>query len=145
MPSFEVTEEPARELDAARIQREVRSFNASVVDEADFRPLLVLARDDSGSLIGGLVGETYWDWLYVDSLWVAAEHRHQGCGTRILEFAESEAVKRGCHSAFLETFSFQGRPLYERLGYRIVGTIRDFPMGHERYSMVKSLRSTGAA
>jgi hypothetical protein len=59
--------------------------------------------------------------------------------------AESEAVHRGCQDAFLDTFSFQARPLYERLGYRVVGTIPGFPPGHERYFMVKFLGTKGAA
>ena len=146
MPRFEViSDSREREVEAGRIQRGVRDFNTSIVAEADFHPLRVFAYDDSGDLIGGLIGETYWGWLYIDSLWVANQHRRQGHGTRILEFAESEAVHRGCRNAFLDTFSFQARPLYERLGYRVVGTIRNFPQGHERYSMVKPLGSKGAA
>ena len=140
MPKFEVTSDSEeRNAEAGRIQRGVRDFNASIVVEADFHPLRVFAWDDAAALMGGLVGETYWDWLYNDTLCVADPHRRQGCGTQILEIAESEAIQRGCHNAFLDTFSFQGRPLYERLGYRVIGTIRDFPPGHERYSMVKPL------
>ena len=76
MPKFEVTSDSEeRNAEAGRIQRGVRDFNASIVVEAEFLPLRVFAWDDSADLMGGLIGETYWDWLYIDSLWVAAPHR----------------------------------------------------------------------
>ena len=146
MSTFEVTSDTKPfEAEVRRVHRGLREFNASVIGEADFRLIGVFARDDAGDLIGGLVGATYWKLLHIESLWVVDEHRRHGYATRILEVAESEAVRRGCLGAFLDTFSFQARPLYERLGYRVVGTIPGFPAGHERYFMVKSLEAKGAA
>ena len=37
--------------------------------------------------------------------------------------AEREAIRRGCRGAWLDTYSFQARGFYERLGYTIFGTI----------------------
>jgi iron complex outermembrane receptor protein len=47
--------------------------------------------------------------------------------------------KRGCHSAYLDTFSFQAKPFYERCGYEVFGVLEDFPKGHQRFFMRKSL------
>ena len=138
---FEIGADPtALEAEAQRVRRGLRDFNASVIGEADFRPVRIVVRDDSEELIGELVGGIYWGWLHVETLWVGEPHRRHGYGTRLLGMAESEALARGCQNAFLDTFSFQARSLYERLGYRIVGTIEGFPAGHERYFMVKRLR-----
>ena len=40
---------------------------------------------------------------------------------------------------FLGTFDFQARPLYEKHGYSLCGTVRDFPRGHENYTLIKRL------
>ena len=39
----------------------------------------------------------------------------------------------------LGTFDFQARPLYEKHGYSLCGTVRDFPRGHENYTLIKRL------
>jgi len=39
--------------------------------------------------------------------------------------------------AFLDTFSFQARPFYERHGYECFGELRDHPPGHSHYFMRK--------
>jgi len=134
-----------REVEAQRIHVGVRDFNVSILGEADSLPLHVFVRGDTGDVIGGLVGATYWEWLHTESLWVGDQHRRRGYATRILQLAEAEAVRRGCQNAFLDTFSFQARPLYEKLGYRVVGTIGGFPSGYERHFMVKALGAKGAA
>ena len=53
--------------------------------------------------------------------------------------AEAEAVRRGCASAYLDTFDFQARPFYERLGYQLFGQLDDFPPGGSRYFLRKRL------
>jgi ribosomal protein S18 acetylase RimI-like enzyme len=54
--------------------------------------------------------------------------------------AEAEAVRRKCVGAWLDTYSFQARGFYERLGYTVLGEIADYPPGHTRYFMKKSFR-----
>jgi hypothetical protein len=54
--------------------------------------------------------------------------------------AETEALERGCHGVWLDTFSFQAKDFYCKLGYTIYGTLEDFPMGHQRHFFRKSLR-----
>jgi hypothetical protein len=51
--------------------------------------------------------------------------------------AEAYARERGCRGAYLETFSFQARPLYEKLGFKVFGEIKDFPPGHSHFFLKK--------
>jgi len=52
--------------------------------------------------------------------------------------AEGRARERGCHSTWLDTFSFQARGFYEKLGYEEFGRL-DYPPGHYRHFMRKRL------
>ena len=99
----------------------------------------IFVRDSEGAAAGGLVADIAWGWLYILKIWVQESLRGKGLGTRLLETAEAEAKKRGCRYAYLDTFSFQARPLYEKLGYEVIVTFDDFPPGHKKYFMKKYL------
>src|SRR5579859_5103176 len=100
---------------------------------SDWRRLTLLLRDAEGHVVGGLRGETYWGWLYVDTLAMRDEARSQGFGSRLLAMAEQEALVRGCHHAYLDTMSFQALPFYQKQGYTVFGTLDNFPDEHKRY------------
>lgn len=104
-------------------------------------PLVIALRDTAGTIIGGAIGETNWGWLYVRIVAISAEHRGTGWGRLLMLELERLAMERGCHAAWVDTFSFQSRPFYERLGYCVFGTLPDYPRGHARYFLTKSLVS----
>jgi len=103
------------------------------------RPLSVLLRGEDGAVLGGLVGRSYSGWLYVELFHLPEEHRRAGLGREMLSVAEREAVARGCVGVRLETYSFQAPGFYARMGYRVVGQLRDCPPGHTRFSLAKRL------
>lgn len=104
---------------------------------------LVLAlRDDSGRIVGGLIGETQWGWLRISILAVCEGLRGGGWGRRLVEEAEGRAIDAGCHSAWVDTFSFQAPGFYQRLGYTVFGELPDYPVGQVRIFLRKQLRST---
>ena len=86
-----------------------------------------------------MLGEIWGGWLQVDVLWVAAALRGRGEGARLMAAAEAYAAQKGCVGVVLDTFSFQARPFYERLGYRVFGQLDDYPPGHTRFYMEKRL------
>ena len=91
-------------------------------------------------MIGGLWGRTVYDWLFVELLFVPDALRGRGVGSEVMKRAEDEALTRGCHSAWLDTFEFQARGFYERLGYICFAELRDYPAGVTRYFMKKALK-----
>lgn len=102
-------------------------------------PLTLVLRDDEGRIVGGAIGETNWGWLHLTVLAVSPELRGQGWGGRLFREMERLALDRGCHHAWVDTFSFQARPFYERLGFKVFGTLPHYPSDQERYFLSKPL------
>lgn len=102
--------------------------------------IAVYSRDDSGVMIGGLIGNRKGEWLNIDYLWVSSDVRGTGLGGQIMRAAEEEARHMGCLHALVDTFSFQARPFYEKQGYRLQMTLDDFPLkGMQRHYLSKAL------
>jgi len=133
-------EEHASDEDMRRISEGLGKYNLEQIGKDDFRKLNVFIRDDNNNaILGGIIGGTYWSWLYIDLLWIDESVRHLGYGRKLLAAAEEEAIRRGCTRVFLDTFSFQARPFYEKHGYIVFGELKDFPPGHARYFLQKTL------
>lgn len=105
----------------------------------ELRPVVLALRDERGQIAGGLIGDIVWEWLQIKILSVQEEFRGQGWGQRLMAEAERLAQSAGCHHAWVDTFSFQARPFYEKLGYRIFGQLPDYPAGQTRYFLAKEL------
>ena len=118
------------------IGRKIDDFNASTVPYRQERFALVL-RDAADRLVGGVCCILYWDWLFVDDLWIDDVLRGQGLGRELMARAEAHAAERGCHSVWLDTF--QARGFYEKLGYEVFGGLDDYPTGQSRWFLKKRL------
>ena len=131
----EVADEQVRQAIAAPLVR----FNDTRAGPSGNRPLDVELRDAGGAVAGGLWGSTAYGWLFTQLLAVPEQSRGRGLGRQILSLAEAEAIKRGCHAAWLDTFEFQAKAFYERMGYSCFATLPDYPKGYSRYFMRKEL------
>jgi len=120
----------------------IAGLDAGLPDDVvgfDKAQLEAVLRDAQGRLIGGLTGRTLFGWLVVELLWVDPAARGAGHGRRLLAAAEQEAIRRGCHHARVNTYSFQAPGFYERHGYIGAATLADCPRGHQRHCYVKAL------
>ncbi len=116
------------------------AFNDAAARPNDWRPLtLSVRRDGEAEIAGGLVGRTYFGWLFVSLFYLPPDLRRQGLGKELLRRAEAEARARGCVGAHLDTFSFQARGFYEKQGYAVFGALPDCPPGHARFFPSKRL------
>ena len=105
------------------IASSLAAFNEARGGPSNFRRIAVLIRDpNSGEILGGLWGVTAFGWLLIELLFVPVELRGVGLGADLMQRAEKEAARRGCTGAWLDTFSFQVRGFYERLGYSTFGS-----------------------
>ena len=101
-------------------------------------------RDQKGKIVAGLAAETYTGWLFVRYLWVSEGLRGQGVGRKLIGNAESRALERGCHSAWLDTFSFQAPDFYRTLGYEVFVEL-DWSADYKRFFLRKRLEPSGSA
>ena len=117
----------------------INDYNEQQAGKQHGKLLCFVVRAPDGDVLGGVIGETYWNWLYVNLMWLREDLRGQGYGQRLLAMAEEEARKRGAEYAYLDTFSFQAPEFYKKQGYEVFGTLENFPPGHQRYFMRKGL------
>ena len=124
----------------AAIEQGLAAFNGTFAGPPGHNPVhLVVRRPGELRAAGGLAGHVLYRWLLVRGFWLAEDLRRGGLGTALLARAEREAAALGCVGVLLSTFSFQARPFYERLGYRVFGTVGDFPPGHAHHYLMKRL------
>ncbi len=114
-------------------------YNIEQVGDNKFQRLCFALQDSEEEIVGGILGEVYWEWLYVDLLWVKDKLRGQGYGHRLLTKLEDEGRKLGAKNVYLDTFSFQVPNFYKAQGYQVFGELQDFPPGHQRYFFRKEL------
>lgn len=114
--------------------------NASRVGPTILEPLaIVLRRSESDAIMGGLWGESDYDWLFIELLIVLDGFRNRGLGSALMKKAEEIAFRRGCVGVRIDTFTFQAPGFYEKLGYQRFGKIANHPKGYERIFYFKAL------
>jgi GNAT superfamily N-acetyltransferase len=140
IPKITLTDAPTPEMWTA-IADPLLAFNCSQIGRSDTPHSLVLLlhSPDGDDIVGGLYGMTWISYLYVNLLFIPESMRRGGVGRKLMMEAEAEAVRRGCRAAVLDTFSFQARGFYEKLGYCVFGTLDDYPPGHSRFYLTKRL------
>ena len=117
----------------------IRSYNRSKREAAESEPLNLYVEDEHGEIMAGLVAETFGNWLEIEYLFVKEDLRGQGIGSQLLKQAESEAKKRNCRFAFVNTYQFQAPAFYQKHGYKEVFTLKDYPYIGQRHYYQKDL------
>ena len=117
----------------------IRSYNRSKREVAESEPLNLYVEDEHGELMAGLIAETFGNWLQIEYLFVKEDLRGQGIGSQLLQQAESEARKRNCRFAFVNTYQFQAPAFYQKHGYKEVFTLKDYPYTGQRHYYQKDL------
>jgi GNAT superfamily N-acetyltransferase len=121
------------------VEEIINRRNVRLTGNDEWHPVAFFVKTGDSEILGGLLGQIWAQWLSVATLAVREPFRGRGYGTRLLISAEQFAIERGCANAWLSTFSFQARPFYEKLGYRVFGTLADYPQGHSLFFMTKAL------
>jgi ribosomal-protein-alanine N-acetyltransferase len=113
--SFRILTDPVREIYLAAVRGQTAGF-------------VIL------NMKGAFVG-------YIQTVCVFPEWRNTGIGTKLIDFAE-ERIFRDSPNVFMCVSSFNQNALrlYERLGYRVVGELKDYIVpGHSEILLRKTI------
>lgn len=140
MHNLIITAATPEELRSGELGRKLRHHNYAFVGEYPEQQFIRLnARDESGRLLGGIRSFVFLQWLSIDVLFVEADVRGSGLGSRLLAEAERQAIALGANNAKLETFEWQAAAFYRRQGYEEYARIDDYVSGYHLASMKKAL------
>lgn len=136
--TLDLTDQPSRE-EVDFLDDQINAFNMATVGAYDGRLLAVFARHPERGIVAGASGYTWARFCELQLLWVHADLRGRGYGTRLLALAEGEARARGCGLVTLGSYTFQAPGFYQRHGYQIVGRVPECPPGHAHVYLMKIL------
>ena len=117
------------------------AYNNQFAGPMENRLLTIGARDEQNTIVGGLIANLQpgWKWMTVHRLWIDEAFRGAGIGRRLLQAAEEEARKSGCLYVAVDTMEFQARGFYEKQGYSVYGVQEDYPAGHRKFLLRKTV------
>ncbi len=133
-----MSDEPDEAASAA-LRRAVMAHNVAATGYDDGAALASFVHDENGDLVAGLEGFTWGGYAMVEWLWVREDYRGHGLGQRLVRSAEAEAQERGCRVLRVNSHSFQAPHFYSRLGYTVIGSADDTPVGHGEVFFTKRL------
>ena len=115
-------------------------FNQDTVGDAQGEAFaLTIQAPGSAEVLGGLWALSLWGSFYIGLVVTPETGRRKGLGVELMRRAEAEALARGCRNMWLDTYAFQARGFYERLGFQVFGQIDGPAPMFPRYFMSKTL------
>ena len=120
-----------------------RDYHSSVETLCDAtKEVYVAARNDGAEIIGFVILDMRGGFVgYIQTVAVHEDWRGRGLGSRLIGFAE-QRILRDAPNVFIcvSSFNERARELYERLGYEVVGELRDYIVhGHSEWLLRKSI------
>src|SRR5215831_6203706 len=128
-----------KQEDVQFLEDRLHEYNDAQTGITDGQLLALFIRAAQHTIQAGLAGWTWGGCCYIRYLWVHADLRGQGYGTRLMQAAEQEAAARGCHQVLLDTHSFQAPAFYQHLGYEVFAVLDEYPRHHQNYYLRKRL------
>ena len=133
------TNEPLVFEDAKVIDAGLDEFNGAAADFSGVVPFTSTARDDAGTIVGGVIARRWGQCCEIQQMWVDESQRSSGIGSRLMEQVDAHARDNGCSLIYLETFSFQAPEFYAKHGFTIACQFDGFAEGVSKFIMHKTL------
>ncbi|CDR34799.1 GNAT family N-acetyltransferase [Criblamydia sequanensis] len=128
-----------KEADNDVLREGMLAFNEKIVGERD-KPFSIFLKNESGKIYGGVQAFLGSESVYIDLLFVDEALQKQGYGTQLLLAVEQEALKKGCVFSLVDTWDFQAEAFYLQRGYKRIGELKDYWLGHSKIFLRKNLK-----
>ncbi|WP_267551746.1 GNAT family N-acetyltransferase [Rhizobium rhizogenes] len=130
--SIAVLDNPS-DADRRAILTPLDAFNKTKAGDENYEPIAIVLRDEAEKIVGGLWAQLYFDWVFIELLFIPENLRGENLGARLLSQLEEIAKAKNCVGVWLDTFSFQAPGFYERQGYERFATMDNYPKGMARF------------
>lgn len=121
------------------IKKGIIDYNAPFFGANPSQPFTIYIKDIQSNVIAGLTGFYKGKYTRVDLVWIHEDFRHQGLGRKLILKLEEFSKIKGCRYIQLDTFDFQARPFYEKLGFKCIGTVSKWVEDRDCHFMRKTL------
>lgn len=131
----------SEELTAEIKQQVIDGLNDYAARKKNLTPMAPFAFTayQNGMVVGSLSGFTIYGSAYVDLLYVEKAYRGQSIGLQLMQHFENWAKTQPIRFLTLNTFDFEARPFYEKLGYRVEFERHGYDNESTLYFMIKYL------
>ncbi|MUH71989.1 GNAT family N-acetyltransferase [Psychrosphaera haliotis] len=130
---------PPQDNEFEALKAGLTKYNESHTGDVFREKVSSFVKDESGVIVGGILGEINWDWLHIQGLWIDESIRNHGWGAKLLSSMEEYALSKNTTNIRLETTTFQALGFYVKAGYSVFGELDDMPKGHTSYFLQKQL------
>ncbi|MBE7099905.1 GNAT family N-acetyltransferase [Bacillus cereus] len=106
----------------------------------NYEEIHVFLKDETGKVLGGILGEIYANWLEIKTFMMEKKIRKLGYGSKLLLEIEQIALEKKCDFIKVDTLSFQALDFYRKHGYKEFGIIENAARDYKHYYLKKSLK-----
>jgi len=130
---------PPQDADFEALKAGLTEYNESFTGAVHREKVSSFVKNDSGFIVGGILGEINWNWMHIQGLWVDESIRKNGWGAKLLSEMEEYALSKNTSNIRLETTAFQALGFYIKAGYSVFGELPNMPKGYTSYFLQKQL------
>ena len=120
------------------LKQGLRDFNHNVLGESGSHFRIVAS--DNNEVVGGLIIERCSDAFYIKTLWVSENYRKTGIASKLMEMLSEKALSDKIHKIFTDTYGFQAQGFYEKQGFKVISTVPNYILGHDKIYLKKELQ-----
>ena len=120
------------------LKQGLRDFNHNMLGESG--SLFRIVATYNNEVVGGLIIERCSDAFYIKTLWVNENYRKAGIASKLMDMLFEKALSDKIHKIFTDTYGFQAHGFYEKQGVKVISTVPNYILGHDKIYLKKELQ-----
>lgn len=95
---------------------------------------------ENDQIIGGIFGSSdMGNWIHIELFYIDEKFRGKDIGTQLIQKVENYAANENYVGMHLNTWDWQAKGFYEKMGFAVFGKLENHPFGSTRYYLKKEL------